>query len=82
MSDTPHQKGRNSGSPTFPSTEQCCIDTDSNGTMFMNYLDLTDDECMCMFTLGQAVRMRATLITARRHILSSDGLTPVTTFAD
>jgi hypothetical protein len=82
VSDTPHQKGRNSRCPTFPSTEQCCKDTGTNGTMFMNYLDLTDDECMCMFTLGQAVRMRATLNTARRHILSSDGLTPVTTFAE
>ncbi len=82
VSDTPHQKGRNNGSPTFPSTDQSCDDTDINGTMFMNYLDLTDDECMCMFTIGQAVRMRATLNSARRHILSTDGLNPVTKYTD
>ena len=74
--DTPRQKGSNSGCPTFPCIVQNCPDTGMNGTMFMNYLDYTDDQCMCMFTAGQALRMRATLYTLRNSILMSDGLIP------
>lgn len=82
INDTPAQKSPNEGCPTFPSTQQSCLGTGPNGTMFMNYMDYTHDECMCMFTTGQAVRMRATLKSYRRSILTSDGLEPITVFAD
>src|SRR5215212_7254010 len=42
IEDTPNQREDNFGKPTFPSTDQSCHDTGSNGTMFINYMDYTD----------------------------------------
>jgi hypothetical protein len=36
--------------------------------MFMNYMDYVDDECMFMFTDGQAARMNATLYGPRASL--------------
>ncbi len=57
INDTPRQKSSNFGCPSFPSTTDCSMD--SNGDMFMNYMDLTNDACMSMFTTGQKHKMRA-----------------------
>jgi hypothetical protein len=73
--DTPNQKENNDGTPTYPSTEQSCDDTGEHGTMFMNHMDYTDDEIRCMFTLGQASRMRFTLKGSRRTLTQNDALT-------
>ena len=75
VNDTPPQGAETVGCPVFPVVDNCA---DLNpGTMFMNYMDYTDDACMNMFTQGQADRMHAVLNTLRVEILSSDGCGPV-----
>ena len=44
--------------------------------MFMNYMDYVYDDCMMMFTAGQAARMNATLQGPRAPILRSNALEP------
>ena len=55
--DTPTQKSYNYGCPVFPNLSTCS--PDDNGDMFMNYMDLTDDACMNMFSIGQKNKMRS-----------------------
>jgi hypothetical protein len=57
VDDTPRQKGYNFGCPIFPSASNCSPNAD--GDMFMNFMDLTSDACMNMFTQGQKIRMRS-----------------------
>ena len=56
VSDTPTQQTSNGGCPTFP--KRTCGNT-TNGDMFMNYMDYTNDACMYMFSTGQSTRMNA-----------------------
>ncbi|GAB2662275.1 hypothetical protein GCM10027036_15090 [Flavihumibacter cheonanensis] len=56
IADTPPQKTYNRGCPS--GVINSC-GNDPNGDMYMNYMDLTDDSCMYMFTLGQRERMRS-----------------------
>jgi hypothetical protein len=56
VADTPTQQGSNFGCPAFP--HRTCGNT-TNGDMFMNYMDYTDDACMNIFTNGQSLRGRA-----------------------
>ena len=56
IADTPPQKTYNNGCPTFPHTSSCSAN--SNGDMFMNYMDFSNDACMHMFTRGQVSEMR------------------------
>ncbi|MDR4492268.1 MAG: zinc metalloprotease [Candidatus Nitrosocosmicus sp.] len=72
--DTPNQRFENTGKPSFPDNTQRCNDTGEHGTMWMNYMDYTDDDSMYMFTVGQSVRMHATLNTSRSSLLQSDVL--------
>ena len=74
VSDTPKHEGSNYGCPSFPHASSCS-GTGSNGEMFMNYMDYTNDACMYMFTTGQKNRMRATLNGSRSSLLSSNGCT-------
>jgi hypothetical protein len=60
VNDTPTQQTSNYGCPTFP--RKTCNNT-SNGDMFMNYMDYTDDACMFMFSAGQKARMMALFVT-------------------
>jgi hypothetical protein len=73
VDDTPNQGTENTGCPAYPS-DSCGNAPD--GDMFMNYMDYTDDLCMMMFSVGQSLRMDATLNGARSAILGSDGLIP------
>jgi hypothetical protein len=57
VGDTPKQTSYNYGCPVFPRKSYCS--PDDNGDMFMNYMDLTNDACMYMFTNGQKNKMRA-----------------------
>jgi hypothetical protein len=56
VADTPQQQTSNGGCPAFP--HRTCGNT-TNGDMFMNYMDYTDDNCMNIFTNGQRLRGRA-----------------------
>jgi hypothetical protein len=76
VSDTPTQQTSNYGCPTFP--HKTCSNT-TNGDMFMNYMDYTDDACMNMFSTGQSARMAALFATggARVGLTTSLGCSPV-----
>ena len=75
VGDTPNQGGENYGCPTFPHVS-CSNGT--NGDMFMNYMDYTDDACMYMFTTGQKARMTALFATGgfRNALTTSNGCQP------
>lgn len=72
VGDTPNQADEHYGCPSFP---QVSCSNGSNGDMFMNYMDYTDDACMFMFTKGQKTRMQATFDAGgpRNALLSSTG---------
>lgn len=75
IADTPNQTTEHSGKPAFPNLDSC-----SNafpGTMFMNYMDYTDDVSMNMFTKGQKQRMWTAIETTFRDSLKiSKGCIP------
>ena len=76
VGDTPTQQTSNYGCPTFP--HKTCSNT-TNGDMFMNYMDYTDDACMFMFSAGQSTRMNALFASggSRASLLTSTGCQPV-----
>ena len=81
VTDTPNQKSENYGMPTYPQGTAagggCCTAGDIS-SMYMNYMDYTDDAGMAMFTAGQISRINAVVNTAPWNILqSSDGCIPV-----
>ena len=55
--DTPPQQSANRNCPIFPRQTPC--NNTTNGEMFMNYMDYTDDACMNIYTNGQRQRGRA-----------------------
>ncbi|MEO6869294.1 MAG: zinc-dependent metalloprotease, partial [Ginsengibacter sp.] len=56
IDDTPPQKAANTGCTSFPHVSSCSIN--EFGDMFMNFMDLSDDQCMNLFTIGQKLEMR------------------------
>jgi Pregnancy-associated plasma protein-A/Secretion system C-terminal sorting domain len=73
VDDTPVQGTYTQGCPNgFKSS----CNNGSLGDMFMNYMDLTDDACMNLFTQGQKQRMLAMFAKGgpRYEMLSSRGL--------
>jgi hypothetical protein len=81
-SDTPNQRSENYGTPSYPQGTSaaggCCSSADVS-SMFMNYMDYTDDAAMFMFTTQQCARMTAVVSTSPWNVLqSSNGCTPVT----
>jgi hypothetical protein len=76
VSDTPTQFGPNYVCPTLPHLS--CGNT-TNGDMFMNFMDYTDDACMNMFSQGQKTRIESLFSRGgvRASLLLSDGLRPV-----
>ena len=69
--DTPTQQAENYGCPNYPSNSNCS-GNGSNGDMFMNYMDYTDDACMNLFTNDQKIRMLATINTYRSGLLTGN----------
>ena len=74
VDDTPKQSSYTPGCPTGTRVSSCS--NSSNGDMYMNFMDFTDDRCMYMFTTGQRKRARALFDAggARRAIIFSRGL--------
>jgi hypothetical protein len=71
VDDTPRQRSSNKGCPTGV---KISCGTDGYGDMYMNFMDLTGDACMNMFTKGQRARMRALFEKGGlRHALLSSG---------
>lgn len=75
VADTPKQAGYNI---ECPSGINVTCGSNPYGDMYMNYMDLTNDGCMNLFTQGQKARMRSHFQPggARYSILSSTGLNP------
>ena len=70
VSDTPIQEEFNYGCPSFPHNINSCNTSNSNGDMFMNYMDYTNDGCMNFFTNGQKTRMIAAINQSRQNLLN------------
>ncbi len=81
VGDTPTQDQLHFGCPTHPYHVNVCSGS-TNGEMFMNYMDYTDDACMTMFSNGQSTRMNACLQGVRSSILTSQGCVAPSLFAD
>lgn len=75
VDDTPQQATFTSGCPTGI---RLSCNNGPDGDMYMNYMDLTSDVCMNLFTEGQKKRMRALLDAGgiRHAIVNSIGLQP------
>ena len=73
VDDTPQQRASNRGVPTG---ERFTCGNTAHGDMYMNFMDLTDDAVMHLFTIGQRARMRSLFAGggARKAILSSPAL--------
>lgn len=78
VTDTPPQKGPNRYEVFAPSYPHISCGNTPDGDMFMNYMDYSSDDSLCMFTRGQVERMRACFQWSeqRKVLLSSDALTP------
>ena len=70
VNDTPIQEEANYSCPSFPHNTNSCNTTNSNGDMFMNYMDYTNDACMNMFTNGQKNRMISAINQYRPNLLN------------
>ena len=72
VADTPDQAADNNQCPTHPSPS-----CNNGGDMFMNYMDYVDDDCMNMFSQGQATRMMAAITNSRNQLLGAQcGMNP------
>lgn len=79
VDDTPLSDASNSG---CPSTNSCTDTPIDHPDMVENYMDYTRDDCMNIFTQGQADRMRAAIQTARPLLLNQPlACTPLPTFS-
>jgi hypothetical protein len=75
VADTPKQAGYNI---ECPNVINITCGNGPYGDMYMNYMDLTNDRCMNLFTHGQKARMRALFAPGgpRHKLLTSTGLNP------
>jgi hypothetical protein len=73
VEDTEIAEDANYQCPNFPYNDNSTCGSGPDGEMYMNYMDYVDDNCMNMFTIGQATRMQAALNGPRSGLLTSNG---------
>lgn len=78
VNDTPKQSESFNRCASFPQVDACS--PISPGIMFMNYMNYSDDNCMCMFTTGQTQRMNAILDLYGKSLKTSLACSPVVPF--
>ncbi len=79
IADTPPQTAAHFGcTAVFPDLSTACNPTtETNGTMYCNYMDYSDDPCLLLFTSDQKARMLSALVTYRPVILAQNNCTPI-----
>jgi len=82
VADTAPAEDANYQCPTFPHRPNNTCGSDANGEMYMNYMDYVDDNCMNMFTTGQADRMTAALNGLRSGLLTAQGCQALVSIQD
>lgn len=70
VNDTPNSADSYGGCPVHPQVS--CGSND----MFMNYMDYVDDNCMNIFSAGQAARMLSFINSSRASLKTSNKCTP------
>lgn len=73
VEDTEPAEEPNFNCPEFPHNEFNGCGTEDFGEMYMNYMDYVDDNCMNMFTYGQAIKMYAAIENLRPGLITSNG---------
>lgn len=73
VADTEPAEDANYLCPSFPHRPNNQCGSGADGEMYMNYMDYVDDDCMNMFTAGQANRMHASISGPRSGLLTSIG---------
>ncbi|MEY4927306.1 MAG: hypothetical protein RI894_1742, partial [Bacteroidota bacterium] len=83
VADTPPQYAHSVSTATACTTTTTPCAGAPNGDMWMNFMDYTKDDCVSMFTAGQATRMQASLITGGSHfsLTTSQACLPVSAAA-
>lgn len=74
VDDTPNQADATEGCFTGIRTDNCT--PGGTGVMYQNYMDYSFDNCLLLFTTGQANRMVAAASQYRPGLFTSDGCTP------
>lgn len=69
--DTPNQANMHYGCYTAGSIQTDACSPSSPGTMWMNYMDYSDDACLYMFTAGQVARMEAVVSNPPWNVLAT-----------
>ena len=88
IDDTPLQKSENKGCPVYPQKADSGGSCEAAGpsSMYMNYMDYTNDECMNMFSKQQVSRMLAVLNVKPYNALKSSnkcgGINSIDDFTD
>ncbi|MFN9955391.1 MAG: M43 family zinc metalloprotease, partial [bacterium] len=78
VDDTPNQGDATEGCFTGIRTDNCTAG--GTGIMYQNYMDYSFDNCMLLFTTGQASRMVAAAEQFRPGLFQSDACTPPTVY--
>ena len=76
VDDTPNQTTLTSGCPAGALLTDACSPV-APGILYENYMDYSDDACMCLFTHGQVTRMETALSDYHAGYYTSNGADPV-----
>ncbi len=75
VGDTPPQSKSTTACPPHPQLQ--CPSENPRAAMFQNFLDLTNDACMNLFTKGQVIRMRTVLENSPRRASLLSATAPI-----